>query len=111
LRAVVATRGNQTLLGCILLAVLGKAASNPPRFGSGAVIRLDGTVTAHFQGRNGAWTEGAHIANIIEVRDGFRRLADALDLGDEDRGDMFTELAKWITHDERALAEGLEVGG
>jgi len=99
-RAIAKTKANQTVIGAVLLAVLGKATSHPPRFGAGAVITPEGMVMALFQDRTLKKTL-APISPIGEFVDTFRRLADDLKLGDADRIAMFSEVRKWIIKDDR----------
>lgn len=103
-RALIATRGNQSQLGAILIAILGRAPDHPPRFGSGAVITSDGYVLAHFQDIRGEWHAGAFVSSVDELVGNFRGLADHLKLSDAERVEMFNELRMWITTDERANA-------
>lgn len=103
-RAVVATMGNRSLLGAILIATLGYATSNPPRVVSAAEITEDGHVVAFFEkrGENGATL--TRLCHIDELISNFRGLADALKLSDLDRAAMFDELRKWVAKDHRAEA-------
>lgn len=102
-RAVEATRGNQSLLGLIVLATLAKSASNPPKITGSATITKDGHVLAAFQGRDDpAPRPLTHICTVEELQSNFSGLADSLKLNDLDRVAMFTELKKWIWKDERA---------
>jgi hypothetical protein len=103
--ALLATQGNQSKLGAILIAVLGRAPDNPPRFGSGAVITSDGAVLCHFQDKRGDWHEGAFVCSVAELVSNFRGLADHLKLSDEDRKDMLNEVRMWVTTDYRAKSE------
>lgn len=99
-RALIATRGNQTLAGCVLIACLGKAASNPPRFVGGAVIDKAGHLWAPFEEKGG----GVILANLgplEKVRDGFRKMADRLRLIDTDRTGLMDCLKQWIVEDAR----------
>lgn len=106
-RAIVATMGNQSLLGTILIATLGYASSNPPRIVSAAVITADGDVLAFFEqrGENGATL--TRLCSADELVSNFRGLADALKLSDLDRAAMFKELRAWVRIDERAEAAPL----
>ncbi len=109
LRAIAATRGNQTLLGTILIAVLQKSIlHNPPRFGRQCVITRDGQVFAPYQGKDLKFNSAAFVCTADELRDGFRDLADKLKLNDADRAEMFGELRKWVQKDFRAEAPRLE---
>lgn len=109
-RAVLATGGNKSQLGAIVIAVLGKAPDNPPRFGSAAVITSDGYVQAHFQTKDGVWHQGAFVGAVDDLVANFRGLADHLKLSDAERVEMFDELRKWISVDYRANATD-ELGG
>jgi|CXWL01.1.fsa_nt_gi hypothetical protein len=106
-KAVEATRGNQSRLGCILLAVLGRPAKHPPQFGSSATITSDGFVMADFVGRDGRGHMGARVCGADELRDNFRGLADHLKLDDANREAMFKAVRQWIAVDYRANKEGI----
>lgn len=120
-RAIIATKGNQSHLGRIFLAVLGRAPSNPPRFSieQGAVIlddyhakRLginDGDVLADFQAKPDAAYVAIRVGHIDEIVDNFRGLADAIKLTDGEREAMFMMLRQWIRKDFRATSS-TEVG-
>lgn len=101
-RAVEATRGNQSQLGCILLAVLAKAADNPPKITGSATITSDGYVLANFTGRDGIPRHQAFICDVEDLQRNFSGLADHLKLSDADRVAMFGEVKKWIWKDFRA---------
>jgi len=105
-RAVAATRGNQTMLGCILLAVIGRNAKNPPWFEPGAEIDADGFLLANFVGKDRVdHHQLIPVATVKDLVDEFRRLADAIKLDDADRIAMFAALRAWIVKDHRALKE------
>jgi len=102
-RAVEKTGGNQSELGCYILATLGwQHGRKPPRFGSTAWIDKDGIVHSHVQTKEGQVYLNQAMRSIQEITDNFRGLADELKLNDDDREAMFTELRKWIAKDERA---------
>ncbi len=112
-RAILATRGNQTMMGCVVQAILGRAASNPPRLGLTAVISEDGYVFTNMVDRHGrlhgAGPEAVFpplcLGSVAGLVGEFRALADQLKLEDVDREAMFTELRKWITADFRAILD------
>jgi hypothetical protein len=104
-KAVEATHGNQTLVGCIVLAVIGKAASNPPWIGPTAIISRDGDVFANMTSKRDVEPGPTYIAPIGALVDTWRKLADSLDISDADREAMFLELRKWISHDFRAITD------
>lgn len=103
-RAIEATRGNQSQLGALILAILGKAPDHPPRFGSGGVITSDGYLTAHFQDKAGDWHMGAFVGSVEDFVNNLRGLSEHLKLTDRENNELFAEAKKWITHDYRALA-------
>src|SRR6202012_343969 len=105
-RAVIATRGNQTLIGCIVLAILGKAASNPPRIVGAAEIRADGQVIAPMQSRrmSDGETELLALCSASQLRDGLNRIGDAIHATEDERAALFEEARKWIAKDWRATS-------
>lgn len=104
-RAIAATRGNQSRLGCILLACLGRNAKHPPAFGANAIITSDGFVMAHFVGKDGRGHHGALVGEISDLVGNFRGLADHLKLSDIDRKEMFDKVRQWISLDYRIKKE------
>lgn len=105
-RAVLATRGNQTRLGCILLAVLQRSAGHSaPRFGHAAEITADGMVVSRFQQKDGTMHAVHYVCRIAEMIEMFRRLADTLQLDGFERECLFVEVRRWITKDHRAHKE------
>ena len=101
-RIIETTRGNQSQLGCVVLAVLGKSASNPPKITGSATIKTDGQVYANFTGSDCVARQGVHICSVEDLQRNFSGLADHLKLSDEERVEMFGEVKKWIWKDERA---------
>lgn len=104
-KAIVATRGNQSRLGCMVICMLGYLPKNPPRMRGLIVITVDGRTLVDCELNNGAGYLATDIGHIDEVRDNFRRLADHLKLEDKDRIAMFDELRKWIKVDMRASSD------
>lgn len=100
-KAVVACRGNQTMVGTILLAIIGRNAKNPPQITTTATVDEHGLVWAGIATRNGQHGL-AVLGTIQDVRDEFRRLADYLKLDDHERIELFEELRKWVAVDMRA---------
>lgn len=103
-RAVLHTKGNQTLLGCLVLAVMNKNAKNPPwLLPKGMVIAPDGTVwTGCITLEEGVKVERVlSLGNIKEVVGAWRRLADDIKASDAERIAMFDELRKHVMKDHR----------
>lgn len=101
-RAIEATKGNQSQLGAILLAVLGRAPKHPPRFHGLASITSDGFVMCDFTGRDGNYRYSALVCDTSDLVRNFRGLADHLKFSDAERTAMFDEVRKWISLDYRA---------
>lgn len=102
-RAVERTGGNQSLLGCFVLAILGwQHGRHPPRFGRVCRIDKEGVVYSNMQAKDGVIHRNHRLCPISEVIDSFRGLADDLKLADGERQAMFDELRKWCFIDERA---------
>lgn len=103
-KAVVATRGNTTLLGAILLQLIGKQAKAPPQVLSTATVDKNGLTWARLSAfKHGEYAEAVvPLGLITDIRDEFRRLADWLKLDDVERLELFDELRKWVAVDLRA---------
>ena len=101
-KSIMATRGNQTVTGMIVLAMLGKVSENPPRIVGSAEISPDGFVLAPFQDRGMTDCEIVAVCRAQELIDQFRRLADHLKLTEGEREAMFFELRAWVAKDHRA---------
>ena len=106
-RAIVATHGNQSFTGCLLLAILGRASENPPRVVSGGEIDGSGGVWAVWQGR-GEHPGRARLRKLCDIKeytDRFRYLDEHLKLTDQERQEMWFEIKAWITTDHRPRKE------
>jgi hypothetical protein len=97
-----ATGENTTMLGTIMLAVLGETPRLPPALGLGAVISSDRLVFCDFVNRDGYLKTAAFVCDVEDLVNNFRGLADHLKLDDDDRIILFGELRKWIKKDWRA---------
>lgn len=100
-KAVLATRGNQTLLGCIVLNLICRPPKSPPMVDSLATVDKEGLCWAFVVNRRGRRTLTC-LGQIGDIRDEFRRLADHLKLDDGERVELFDELRKWVAIDQRA---------
>lgn len=112
-KAILATRGNQTLLGAILLQLLGKQAKHPPQILSTATVDEQGLAWCKLRKElGGEIAEGIICVGLItDVRDEFRRLADYLKLDDDERIELFNELRMWVEIDLRADHNELKDAG
>lgn len=103
-KAIVATRGNQTMLGCIFLQLIGKSSKHPPQIVGTASVDEEGLCWTVLRKQHGLEiAEGVVCLGLIsEIRDEFRRLADHLKLDDAERTELFVELRNWVSVDLRA---------
>jgi hypothetical protein len=103
-KAIVATRGNQTMLGAIFLQIIGKSAKHPPQIVGTASVDEEGLCwTLLRKAHAGEIAEGVVcLGQIGDIVDEFRRLADFLKLDDPERVELFDELRKWVAVDLRA---------
>lgn len=100
-----------TGLGMMVRAVLGQGRRWLPRLGLQARIAATGIVHCDFWDDDGSFLKDDDLPlTVIQVRDEFRRLADALKFTDAERIDMTTRLQKWLGKDERPDHRHVETG-
>ncbi len=108
-RAILALRGNQTQLGCVLIAVLRRShLHGPPKYAERALITRDGVVCAKHMNANGRTFDLVAIMTVKNLVDEWHRLADKIKATDAERPEMFDELRKWIVRDDRGEPNRLE---
>lgn len=102
-RAITETRSHTTVVGCILLAALGKYPSRAPMLRDGAVIEKDGSITADLwiDAEGCVWGHQPVGLTVDDLKARFNRLADKLKFNDAERGELFTALRQWIRLDKR----------
>lgn len=104
-RAVEKTGGNESLLGCFVLAILAwQNGRKPPRFGKLARIDKDGILHSNMQDKDGKVHWDYALGPVKHVIHNFRFLADELKLNDDERKEMFSELKKWVYKDDRSTS-------
>ena len=103
-RAVEATCGHLTPLGCILLAVLGQGRDKLPCLGLTCTISKRGDVLSDLFTIQGRYYPQARVCSVEDLIGGFRGLSDALAFPDADREALFLELRRWVALDHRPLA-------
>lgn len=106
-KCVLETRGHQTKLGCIVLAIIGKTPRSPPRLSpkQGCIITEGGMVLADMQLSPGKPYLATALGNVTEVVEAMRRMCDKLKLDDADREALFAEFRKWVFKDYRAVSD------
>jgi len=108
-RAILEARSNQTPVGAVLLAIIGRHATTGPRIGPQAVIRVDGEVLTGFAPDPFTNADIINLGSITDLVDKFRTLADRIKATDAERTDMFTRLRQWVVTDHRAINAAREV--
>ena len=105
-RAIERCRGQQTMLGAVLIAIMGQVPRRPPMFDvRGAYIDQDGNVFVGGTNRHGEYVSSCPLGTVSDLGREFNRLADDLKFTDAERLDMFEGLRKWIVRDYRAKSE------
>lgn len=101
-RAVRLLRGNQTALGCLLLAVINQNAKHPPQFSpQGAVINKEGVFLVSVATREGPIYANIPLGPVSKIIDMWRGLAMEIRATDEEQIDMFNQLRLYVRLDER----------
>lgn len=114
-RAITVTKGNQSRLGCIIIAMIGLMPKHPPRIRpctnlpngttiGGLLIDRHGMCIVDMELRNGKGFLATTIGDTEEIRDNLRGLADHLKLSDSERLDMFQCFQMFIMRDFRATS-------
>lgn len=104
-RVIAASRGNSTMLGTLVLAILGRNAKSAPAIGENAIITTDGIVVTQFLTRSGKLHKEAPIGRVHEIVDELRKLSDAAMLNDDERQQLFAATRSWIARDYRATSD------
>ena len=103
LRLVDATRGNASMTGAIVLAILNHVPNKRPFIKGLGRIDKDGIVWARFYPRKRLSTL-VPLGFVQEWLDELRRLADIVQMNDGEAEEFFGEARKWIERDERAVS-------
>lgn len=101
LKLIESTHGNQTMLGCIVLAAIGKEPENPPYFRGKAIIANNGDVYCDFVAKDGAYHAKARIGDDEDFTRNLIMLTVHADLNDEERVEFLARVNNWIEKDER----------
>lgn len=104
LKLIEATRGNQSMLGCIVLAAIGKEPANPPYFRGKATISAVGEVFCDFVSKDRIYNTAAHVSGDEELVRNCVGLTVHCDLDDFERVEFLAKVNDWIGADERSKA-------
>lgn len=103
LKLIEATRGNQSLMGCLVLAAIGKEPSNPPFFRGKARITNQNEVLCDFVGKDRIYHSMARISDDEDLVQNLVRLTVHCDLTDDERVEFLARVNAWIEHDDREM--------
>lgn len=102
LLSVLAHTYDEAMFVVMRVAFPGFTSIVPPFLCTAGKIAKTGAVIADVVQRNGTITKNTVLyKNDKKLRDDFRRLADKLRLGDQDRLELFSALKRWIVCDYR----------
>ncbi len=102
LRVVTATRGHQTMMGAVFLAIIGHVPVRRPYYKGLAEISRDGVIWATLYPRGLIQPRKVPICKVQDYTDELRRLADLCQMDDREVAELFDEAKKWIEKDHRA---------
>lgn len=109
LKVIEATEGNRSLLGCIVLAAIGREPENPPYFRGKATIASDGKIYCDFVDRGPTKGQSEYHTNArVGDDEDFARniigLAVHCGLNDEERIEFLARVNSWIGEDHRSTS-------
>lgn len=104
IKLIEATRGNQTLMGCIVLQAINKKPGHPPFFTSTARITAQGEVMAHFMGKDGLH-ENARVCSDRDLVENCINLCRHCDLNEVERIEFLARINAWIEVDDRSVTQ------
>lgn len=104
LKLIECTKGNQSQLGCIVLAAIGREPENPPYFRGKANIASNGDVFCDFVSRDGIYHAGARIGDDEDFTRNLVTLTVVADLNEDERTQFLALVNNWIDKDERSKA-------
>jgi hypothetical protein len=108
LRALYATRGQQTMMGAIVLAIIGHIPRRRPYIRGLAEIDSTGVIWAKLYPKSVLIPRKVPLCKVQDYTDELNRLADLCKFDDRERNELFTEARKWIERDHRAKSEILQ---
>lgn len=101
LRVIEATQGNQTQIGVIVLASIGKEPDNPPYLRSKARIDSDGLVICDFVSKDGVYHHDAIVGDDEDLVRNVMGLVRHCDLNEDERIEFMARINNWIGTDHR----------
>lgn len=104
LRIINATRGNQTQMGAVCLAILNHTPNRRPYFKGLGTIDAQGVIWALFyaRGPENLIPKMVPVCHVNDYNAELKRLADKCKMDDREVSELFAEARKWIERDARA---------
>lgn len=110
-RAVLACSGPQSVMGAVIIAMIGKQRRTVPQFGRSAIIDPIGMLRADLYRKDGTWAYMTGIMSVDSFRDELGKVADHIDATDDERADMYKTAREWIGRDLRIIKNPLKFAG
>lgn len=104
LRAIAATRGSTTMMGAVVLAIMGHVPPRPPYFKGLARIDAQGVIHAKMRGRRELFAKERPLMPVQAYTDELKRLAELCQMDDSEARQLMDEGRKWIERDARAVS-------
>lgn len=101
LRLIEATQGNRSLLGCVVIAAIGRRPQNPPYLVGKAIIKGDGNMLCDFVEKDGTYHTMARVGDDEDFARNILGLAIHCDLNEFERVEWLARVNNWIARDER----------
>lgn len=101
-KLIEAAQGNQSMLGCIVLAAIGKKPSNPPFFHGKAIITEAGEVLCDFVERDRVYHRKARVSDDEDLVRNLVSLTVHCGLTDTERVEFLARVNAWIGEDHRS---------
>ena len=100
-RLIEATQGNQSLLGAVVLAAIGKTPANPPYLSGRATITSDGLLMCDFTSKDGVFHPGALVGDDEDFARNLLGLCNHCQLNNDEKIEFLARVNHWIEFDHR----------
>ncbi len=100
-RLIEATQGNQTRLGAVVLAAIGRRPDNPPYLSGRATITSDGLLMCDFTSKDGVFHPGALVGDDEDFARNLLGLCNHCQLSNDEKTEFLARVNHWIEFDHR----------
>lgn len=104
-RAVKETRGSQTQMGALVLAIIGKQRNTLPQYPHGGIISQEGNLHATLIKRDVSIELGALVMPLKQFLLEWEALVNKIKCTTEERAEMYLAARVWIANDLRKNKE------